>query len=130
MEETINQRITLLLKENSITVTAMARELHISQTTLSMQLKGERALSAHIVELILGAFPNVSADWVMRGKGAMYTSENSEENIAGITEAPNASNQVDIQNESIWKAKYEAIKDCYDMLVSSLGGVIGKRNVG
>ena len=33
------------------------------------------------------------------------------------------------QDESIWKAKYEAIKECYDMLVSSLGSM-RKANVG
>lgn len=127
MEETINQRIILFLRESSVTVTAVARQLGISQTTLSMQLKGERALSAGIIEKILIAFPNVSAEWIMRGTGTMYIGEC--ETSAGV-DYKSGTNCCD-KDDSIWKAKYEAIKECYDILVTSLGGsVIGKRNVG
>lgn len=114
MEETIIQRINLILKENSITVTAIARRLNLSQTTLSLQLKGERALSAHIVELILSAFPEVSAEWLLRGEGEMYKRQSS-------VQIPSATSY----NDSEWKAKYEELEKRYDQLFSALCGRTG-----
>ena len=71
----------------------------------------------------------------MRGEGSMYR---KEESAGGVEEAistnmvaepaPTYRAQLE-QDESIWKAKYEAIKECYDMLVYSLGSM-RKANVG
>lgn len=121
MEETIIQRINLILKENSITVTAIARKLNLSQTTLSLQLKGERALSAHIVELILSAFPEVSAEWLLRGEGDMYKTQSA-------VQIPSPTSY----NDSEWKAKYEELEKRYDQLLSIIGGGMRQRkaNVG
>lgn len=133
MNTTVYQRLMLILEDKQVSVNALSKKVNMSQTTLNTQLKGERALSANVVEKILEVYPEVSADWVMRGKGTMYGSDESDAvNIAFVAEPTPEHREVvePMQDESIWKAKYEAIKDCYDMLVSSLGGVMGKRNVG
>lgn len=133
MNTTVYQRLMLILEDKQVSVNALSKKVNMSQTTLNTQLKGERALSANVVEKILEVYPEVSADWVMRGKGTMYSSgELDAANVAFVAEpAPEHREVIEpMKDESIWKAKYEAIKDCYDMLVSSLGGVMGKRNVG
>lgn len=133
MEETILQRIRAILDDKSISVNALAKQIKVAQATLNPQLRGDRALSSHIVELILNEFPDVSAEWIMRGKGSMYT-EDSYRNapIPLAVSTPDVATDPVQEKESdgIWKAKYEAIKECYDALLASLGGVIGKRNIG
>lgn len=135
MEVTIYQRIMSILEDKQLSVNALSKMVNMSQTTLNTQLKGERTLSANVVAKVLDTFPEVSSEWVMRGEGSMYR---KEESAGGVEEAistnmvaepaPTYRAQPE-QDESIWKAKYEAIKECYDMLVSSLGS-IRQANVG
>ena len=135
MEVTIYQRIMAILEDKQLSVNAFSKMVNMSQTTLNTQLKGERTLSANVVAKVLETFPEVSSEWVMRGVGSMYR---KEESAGGVEEAistnmvaepaPTYRAQPE-QDESIWKAKYEAIKECYDMLVSSLGS-IRQANVG
>lgn len=135
MEVTIYQRIMSILEDKQLSVNALSKMVNMSQTTLNTQLKGERTLSANVVAKVLDTFPEVSSEWVMRGVGSMYR---NEESAGGVEEAistnmvaepaPTYRVQPD-HDESIWKAKYEAIKECYDMLVSSLGSM-RKVNVG
>ena len=73
----------------------------------------------------------------MRGVGTMYSNQDADDSSYMVAEEPKHDiihevipEQEYHQDDSVWKAKYEAIKDCYDMLVSNLGGVIGKRSVG
>lgn len=135
MEVTIYQRIMSILENKQLSVNALSKMVNMSQTTLNTQLKGERTLSANVVAKVLETFPEVSSEWVMRGVGSMYRKEESAGEVEKAISttmvaepAPTYHAQPE-QDESIWKAKYEAIKECYDMLVSSLGS-IRKANVG
>jgi lambda repressor-like predicted transcriptional regulator len=135
MEVTIYQRIMSILEDKQLSVNALSKMVNMSQTTLNTQLKGERTLSANVVAKVLDTFPEVSSEWVMRGEGSMYRKEESAEGVEEAIStnmvaepAPTYHAQPE-QDESIWKAKYEAIKECYDMLVSSLGSM-RQANVG
>lgn len=87
----------------------------MNQTTLGRQLKGEQALSAKLIEGFLHVFPDISAEWLLRGEGNIYKSNSGSLQFeAAITPS---------QDESIWKAKYEAIKECYDIFASTIGGL-------
>lgn len=121
MEENVNQRIRAVLDDKQMSIAAFAKRIGMQQVTCNRQIRGDQATSLVLVEKILQEFENISAEWLLRGKGAMYDSDKSD-NVAPVTEPQ--------QDESVWKAKYEAIKECYDTLVSSLSGVMGKRNVG
>lgn len=133
MEMTIYQRVKCVLEDKSISVNSLSKQINVAQATLNPQLRGDRTLAANIVEKILDAFPDVSAEWLMRGVGTMYVKEDVEYSSSMVAETPCHDEPKTVepcQDDSVWKAKYEAIKDCYDMLVSNLGGVIGKRSVG
>lgn len=119
MEMTVLQRVNYVIDNFGKTKNYFANEIGMSSTTVWRQLKGEQALSSKLIEGVLTAYPEVSAEWLLRGTGDIRLEKETD-----IAETQN--NKAD----SVWKAKYEAIKDCYDMLVSNLGGVIGKRNVG
>lgn len=120
MESLIIQRISSILDHNKVTKQNLANEINMNQTTLGRQLKGEQALSAKLIEGLLHVFPDISAEWLLRGEGEMYKSNSGSLQFeAAITPS---------QDESIWKAKYEAIKECYEILASNIGG-LSKRNV-
>ncbi len=107
----------------------------MQQVTCNRQIRGDQAVSLGLIEGFLEKFDDISAEWLLRGVGSMYRKKESagevEEAISTtmVAEpAPTYRAQPE-HDESIWKAKYEAIKECYDMLVSSLGS-IRKANVG
>lgn len=133
MEVTIYQRIMLILNDKQVSVNALSRLVEMSQTTLNTQLKGERALSANVVAKVLSVFPDVSAEWVIRGVGTMYHKEGVGEEVSYmVAEEPIHEVLGDEvhQDDSVWKAKYEELEKRYDQLLSILGGGMRQANVG
>lgn len=133
MEVTIYQRIMLILEDKQVSVNALSKLVDMSQTTLNTQLKGERALSANVVSKVLVAFPDVSAEWLMRGVGTMYINQDSDDSSYMVAETPHRE-EYNIEeyhkDESVWKAKYEELEKRYDQLLSIFGGGMKKANVG
>ena len=127
MEVSVIERINATLKHFGKTPNGLANMLGMTPSTVNRQLKGDQALSSKVIEGVLTVFPDVSAEWLLRGKGEMLISE--QITLAKMQDTKGGESDV-VEQDSVWKAKYEAIKDCYDMLVSNLGGVMGKRNVG
>lgn len=119
MENLISQRVREFLSCNSISINSLAKQINVAQATLNPQLRGDRTLAANIVVKILEAFPDISAEWLLRGEGEMCKSNSGSAQVEATVTLS--------QDESIWKAKYEAIKECYDTLVSTIGG-LSKRN--
>lgn len=133
MEVTIYQRIMLILDDKQVSVNALSKLVEMSQTTLNTQLKGERALSANVVAKVLSVFPDVSAEWVIRGVGTMYHKEGDREDVSYmVAEEPKREvlGNESHQGDSIWKAKYEELEKRYDQLLSILGGGMRQANVG
>lgn len=134
MEVTIYQRIMLILDDKQVSVNALSKLVEMSQTTLNTQLKGERALSANVVAKVLSVFPDVSAEWVIRGVGTMYHKEGDGEEVSYmVAESPRHDEpkiEESHQDDSVWKAKYEELEKRYDQLLSILGGGMRKANVG
>lgn len=52
-----------------------ARDISISQVTLNNYMLGKRKPSLEVCTKILSAFPDISAEWLLRGEGSMYKSE-------------------------------------------------------
>ena len=133
MEVTIYQRIMLILDDKQVSVNALSKLVGMSQTTLNTQLKGERALSANVVAKVLSVFPDVSAEWVIRGVGTMYSNHDTDDSSYMVAETPHrVENKIEEyhQDDSVWKAKYDELEKRYDQLLSILGGGMKKANVG
>ena len=133
MEVTIYQRIMLILEDKQVSVNALSKLVDMSQTTLNTQLKGERALSANVVSKVLVAFPDVSAEWLMRGVGTMYSKQDADDLSYMVAETPHRVEpkiEEYHQDDSVWKAKYDELEKRYDQLLSILGGGMKKANVG
>ena len=133
MEITVYQRIMLILEDKQVSVNALSKLVDMSQTTLNTQLKGERALSANVVSKVLVAFPDVSAEWLMRGVGTMYINQDADDSsymVAETTHRAEPNIEEYHHDDSVWKAKYEELEKRYDQLLSIFGGCMKKANVG
>lgn len=133
MEVTIYQRVKLILEDKSISVNALSKQINVAQATLNPQLRGDRTLAANIVEKILTAFPDVSAEWLMRGVGTMYGNQDVDDSSYMVAETPHREEpkiEESHQDDSVWKAKYEELEKRYDQLLSILGGGMRQANVG
>ena len=133
MEATIYQRVKLILEDKSISVNALSKQINVAQATLNPQLRGDRTLAANIVEKILTAFPDVSAEWLMRGVGTMYSNQDADDSSYMVAETPHHEEpkiEEPHQDDSVWKAKYEELEKRYDQLLSILGGGMRQSNVG
>lgn len=137
METTIYQRVKLVLEDKSISVNALSKQINVAQATLNPQLRGDRTLAANIVAKILDAFPDVSAEWLMRGIGTMYSNQDEDDSSYMVAEEPKHDiinevmpEQEYHQDDSVWKAKYEELEKRYDQLLSILDGGMRKANVG
>lgn len=137
MKTTIYQRVKLVLEDKSISVNALSKQINVAQATLNPQLRGDRTLAANIVAKILDAFPDVSAEWLMRGVGTMYSNQDADDSSYMVAEEPKHDiinevmpEQESQQDDSVWKAKYEELEKRYDQLLSILGGGMRQTSVG
>ena len=133
MEATIYQRVKCVLEDKSISVNALSKQINVAQATLNPQLRGDRTLAANIVEKILTAFPDVSAEWLMRGVGTMYSNQDADDYSCMVAETSHGEKpkiEESHQDDSVWKAKYEELEKRYDQLLSILGGGMRQANVG
>lgn len=133
MEITVYQRIKAYIDDNRISLNALAKTLNMNQSTVLRQVKGEQTLSSTLVENFLKAYPDVSAEWLMRGVGTMYSNQDEDDSSYMVAETPHRVEpniEEYHQDDSVWKAKYEELEKRYDQLLSILGGGMKKANVG
>ena len=72
--ETI-KRINELIIALNLSSRAFAIACNIKYSTLNNYMTGRRAVGLDTIQAILQGFPNVSAEWLMRGDGPMFKSE-------------------------------------------------------
>ena len=68
-------RIRNLIESKGYTVNSFANEIGIAQTTLSTYFTKNRYPAYETKHAILHTFPDVSAEWLMRGEGNMYITD-------------------------------------------------------
>lgn len=81
MEDVIKQRIRNVLEKFNVTVYSLSKECCLNQKTLNNQINAETQLSASTILLVLNKFPNISAEWLLRGKGQMTIDEAKHSNL-------------------------------------------------
>lgn len=85
-------------------VNNFAKLIGMSQTTVNGIMLGSRGVSVDIIVAVLTAFPDVSAEWLMRGEGEMLRSEEVAQNVL-------------ISDETI--AHYTSAIKSYEILLAS-----------
>jgi transcriptional regulator with XRE-family HTH domain len=71
MEKKVIKRINELLKIKHLTTNQLARTLGISPSSVYGYLSGESKPPMYFIVLFLESFPDVSAEWLLRGEGEM-----------------------------------------------------------
>lgn len=64
-------RLKEIVKFSGLSVRAFSIKCGISQTTLDKQVKGLRSVSLETIVGTLYGFPEISAEWLLRGEGDM-----------------------------------------------------------
>lgn len=75
-ENNLYTRLLALISDKGETSLSLARAFNLQQPTVWNYLNGRTKISLEFIERILDKFPNVSAEWLMRGVGTMYNTEN------------------------------------------------------
>jgi transcriptional regulator with XRE-family HTH domain len=69
----MNERIQLILKTKNISASKFADEIGVQRSSISHILSGRNNPSLDFIQKILKRFPDISPDWILTGKGSMYT---------------------------------------------------------
>ena len=79
MDKAVVQRVKDFMSANKFNIREFAKVLDMHETTLSCKLGGTRSLDIITLCNILDAFPDLSAEWLLRGEGNMYKSKNYDQ---------------------------------------------------
>lgn len=125
MENLVAQRIKSILEFKQISIAAFSKMIGMQQVTCNRQIRGDQAVSLGLIEGFLKEFDEISAEWLLRGKGNQI---NEKPSFSVAEQAPEyREDKNDSLNDSVWKAKYEELEKRYDQLLSILGGGIRKQ---
>lgn len=75
MEDVVLQRIKELLRMKGTSMLQVSSACGIKQNTFSRQISGESTLSVSTLLSIIGYFPDISTEWLLRGEGEMFKSD-------------------------------------------------------
>ena len=75
MKSLVLQRINELIDSYKLSKNAFANKINMEQTTVNNQLIGKRGVSIDLILNTLLAFPEISSEWLLRGKGNMLIEE-------------------------------------------------------
>lgn len=72
MEDIVTQRVNEFRQGKQLSILALSKVLEMNQTTLNKQLKEDGCgVQVSTLVKILSAYPELSAEWLLRGEGEM-----------------------------------------------------------
>ena len=77
MHDIVTQRLNQFLVEKNITYKELSGMILMSETSLCRKLTGSRSLDLHTLISIVACWPDVSSEWLLRGKGRGCNSSSS-----------------------------------------------------
>jgi transcriptional regulator with XRE-family HTH domain len=82
----MKDRILQILKHTGMTATKLADEIGVQRSGISHMISGRNQPSYDFMIKLLNRFPEISAEWLLRGKGQMIPSETEVKNDPHLTE--------------------------------------------
>ena len=71
----IKERMRMVLEDKNTNPTKLSKAFRVNQKTLNSQINGETSVSANTIRLLLSAFDDISAEWLITGYGEMYKTD-------------------------------------------------------
>lgn len=68
----LNLRVKHLIDTQKLSINAFSKQIGVTQTTLSAQIRGEKNVTMLTINAIADAFPTLSMEWLIRGNGLMW----------------------------------------------------------
>ena len=102
MQTSVIQRVKELISKRGVTPRGFASEIDFNYSTLNNYLSGRRTtIDSSLPEAILRTFGNISADWLMTGKGSMLKmdppgSDGPKSGIPYYEELPVSAGRLDV----------------------------------
>ena len=134
MKESVLERINHLIDDCGESKNALANKCDMAPQTFGRYVNGDNKITVSLVSSLLEVFPDLSAEWLLRGEGAMYkttelppvdvSSEESINHSAEVARLVREKNELIDANEELreenktLRAQLEVLKD---VLRSSLG---------
>lgn len=75
--ESINERVSSLIKATGLSTNAFAKKLGKPQSSVAVIADGRSKPGFELLELICSTYPEVSRDWLLMGEGEMYRKDSS-----------------------------------------------------
>lgn len=72
MESIVYKQFKTFFDSLNVSVNAFSKQIGLPQRTVNNYITGDRSLSVDFIEATLAAFPELSAEWLLRGRGSMY----------------------------------------------------------
>ena len=107
MHDIVTQRLNQFLVEKNITYKELSGMILMSETSLCRKLTGSRSLDLHTLISIVACLPDVSSEWLLRGKGRVCNSSSSISSDVLVEELKMENN---LLNE-----KFKFFKNCWSL---------------
>lgn len=108
----LRDKIWVLIHHYNHSVNSFANTIDVTQQTLNAQTK-TAPISLSVIAGILKYYPEISAEWLLRGEGNMNRGESAS---GGIATASGANSVAAINSEVHSGAEYRALQDKIQML--------------
>lgn len=107
------KRVKQVIESNAFTPSRFADHIGVPRATISHILSGRNKPSLEVVQKILDAFPDLSAEWLVKGKGtpgnsapSLFESDESREKGAGLHDASAKKEEANVlQGDSVRNAE-------------------------
>lgn len=77
MENSVRERIMSVIKDGNFSINSLSNGNKTLQRRLNRQINEGASITVETISSILETFPNVSAEWLIRGEGDMKKSEDN-----------------------------------------------------
>ena len=84
----INQRVIEIVNGKAKSIRNFAFAIGVPERTINTYVKTERTPSLEVIDAILRKFPDISAEWLIRGEGNMLKEEEDKPKISYTTGVP------------------------------------------
>lgn len=92
----LKERMQLVLRENGVSVNFLAKTFGVNQKSLNDQINADVRVGFQTIELLLEYFPNLSAEWLLRGEGDMLKADTTPLPLAEVTQELNSNNEEEL----------------------------------
>ncbi|OYU84715.1 MAG: hypothetical protein CFE24_05295 [Flavobacterium sp. BFFFF2] len=101
------ERVKLLIEKKGLSISAFERQTGMSNNSIQTAIKRKANLKDDTLNHIIEAFPDVSVEWLLLGKGNMFKNEQAVMQVQETEIAYDSTYIINLQKEYIEKLKAE-----------------------